>query len=63
VFFRGAKLGWEQFEERVKYIYSVLLNIKGEEVSVSRDVELIGRDGIIHQFEVYYQLSRAGVNR
>jgi hypothetical protein len=57
----GSK-SWEQFEERVKYIYDVLLNLKGEEVSVSRDVELIGRDGIIHQFDVYYQFSRAGVN-
>jgi Restriction endonuclease len=53
---------WEQFEERVKHIYSVLLNIKGEKVSVSRDVKLIGRDGLIHQFDVYYEFSRAGVN-
>ena len=36
---------WEQFEERVKHIYSILLNLKGEKVSVSRDVKLIGRDG------------------
>jgi hypothetical protein len=53
---------WEQFEERVKHIYSVLLNLKGEKVSVSRDVKLIGRDGLIHQFDVYYEFSRAGVN-
>ena len=51
---------WEQFEERVKHIYSILLNLKGEKVSVSRDVKLIGRDGLIHQFDVYYEFSRAG---
>jgi hypothetical protein len=53
---------WEQFEERVKHIYSVLLKLKGEKVSVSRDVKLVGRDGDIHQFYVYYEFSRAGVN-
>jgi hypothetical protein len=53
---------WEQFEERVKHIYSVLLNLKGERVSVSRDVKLIGRNGSIHQFDVYYEFSKAGVN-
>jgi hypothetical protein len=52
---------WEQFEERVKYIYSVLLNLKGEKVSVSRDVKLKGRSRI-NQFDVYYEFSRAGVN-
>ena len=54
--------GWEQFEERVKQIYSVLLNLKGENVSVSRDVKRKGRGGLIHQFDVYYEFSRAGVN-
>jgi hypothetical protein len=53
---------WEQFEERVEYIYSVLLNLKGEKTSVSRDVKLRGRDGLIHQFDVYYAFTRAGVN-
>lgn len=32
----GKSKDWEQFEERVKHIYSVLLNLKGEKVSVSR---------------------------
>lgn len=58
----SKKKDWEQFEERVKHIYSVLLNLKGERVSVSRDVKLIGRDGLINQFDVYYEFSRAGVN-
>jgi hypothetical protein len=53
---------WEKFEERVERIYSVLLNLKGEKVSVFRDVKLIGRDGLIHQFDVYYEFTRAGVN-
>jgi hypothetical protein len=58
----GECKSWEKFEERVEHIYSVLLNLKGEKVSVSRDVKLIGRDGLIHQFDVYYAFTRAGVN-
>jgi len=53
---------WEQFEERVQYIYSILLNIKGEKVSVFRDFKTAGRDGLVHQFDVYYEFTRAGVN-
>ncbi len=53
---------WEKFEERVEKIYRILLNLKGEKTSVSRDVKLVGRDGLIHQFDVYYEFSRAGVN-
>lgn len=53
---------WERFEERVKHIYDALLNINREKVAVSRDVKLKGHDGLVHQFDVYYEFSRAGVS-
>jgi hypothetical protein len=57
-----ASTKWKDFEERVRYIYDVLLNIDGEKVAVSRDVKLKGRDGLVHQFDVYYEFSRAGLD-
>lgn len=52
---------WKKFEERVERVYDTLLNVEGEKVSVSQDVKLKGRDGLVHQFDVYYEFSRAGV--
>ncbi len=53
---------WEIFEERIRHVYDALLNLKDEGTIVARDVKLRGRDSQLHQFDVYYNFSRAGVN-
>lgn len=53
---------WQSFEEHVRSIYANLLNLKDEGTIVARDVKLKGRDNQIHQFDVFYQFTRGGVN-
>ena len=52
---------WQEFEERVRRVYDVLLNLKDEGTVVSRDVKVNGRDGQVHQFDVFYQFTRGGI--
>ncbi|TXM72481.1 restriction endonuclease [Methylobacterium sp. WL69] len=52
---------WKEFEEKVWVIYDTLLNLNDEGTIVARDVKLRGRDGQLHQFDVYYSFHRAGV--
>lgn len=52
---------WQLFEEHVQTVYQMLLNMKGEGVIVARDVQMLGRDGLSHQVDVYYEFDRAGV--
>jgi len=52
---------WEEFEEQVRQVYNTLLNLKDEGTVVARNVKMKGRDGIPHQFDVFYQFTRGGL--
>ncbi len=54
-------MSWQDFEERVKYIYSTLLNLRDEGVVVSRNTSIVGRSGATHQIDVYWDFTRAGI--
>lgn len=53
----------EEFENYVKSIYSILLNLKDEGIMVSGGATtfLKGTSGLEHQIDVYYEFERAGV--
>lgn len=51
----------EQLEEYVKDIYTMLLNMKDDGIQVQRNVKLKGKSGAIHQVDVYYEFTRAGL--
>jgi hypothetical protein len=53
---------WQEFEKHVEYIYSMLLNLRDEGVVVSRNATLLGRSGVAHQIDVYWEFIRAGVH-
>ncbi len=44
------------FEEYVRGIYSMLLNLKDEGVVVSRDATVRGKSGENYQIDVYYEV-------
>jgi hypothetical protein len=50
-----------EFEEYVRNIYSMLLNLKDEGVVVSRKATVRGRTGREYQIDVYYEFLRANV--
>lgn len=52
---------WEKFEEHVRRVFDSLLNLRDEGITVARNAKIKGRDGIPHQFDVFYQFSRGGV--
>ncbi len=52
-------MNWQAFEEQVKNIYSVLLNMKDEGILVSRNTTLFSNSGIPHQIDVYYEFKKA----
>lgn len=49
------------FEEYVRNIYSMLLNLKDEGVVVSRNATIRGKSGADYQIDVYYEFLRANV--
>lgn len=52
---------WAGFEELVQKIYQRLLDAKGEDVLVARDVTIRGRNGLEHQIDVYYEFELTGL--
>lgn len=48
------------FEEEVRYVYELLLNLKGEGVLVTQNARISGRSQAFHHFDVYYEFERAG---
>ncbi|WP_197338127.1 restriction endonuclease [Ralstonia solanacearum] len=52
---------WSGFEEHVQRVYQRLLDLKGEDVLVARDVTIRGRNGLEHQIDVYYEFELTGL--
>lgn len=52
---------WQEFEEQVRHVFDTLLNLRDEGIIVARNVRIKGRDGIVHQFDIFYQFTRGGV--
>jgi predicted RecB family endonuclease len=50
-----------EFEEYVRDIYSMLLNLKDEGVIVSQITIVRGKSGEDYQIDVYYEFLRAGI--
>ena len=51
----------QTLESWIHYVYDMLLNLRNDGVSVQRDVKLVGRSKVLHQIDVYYEFSRAGL--
>lgn len=51
----------KQLEADVQQIFTYLLNMKDEGVTVGRNVVLKGRSGQGHEIDVYYEFERAGI--
>lgn len=49
------------FEEYVRQIYSILLNMKDEGILVTRNATLRGNNGQEYDIDVYYEFLRAGI--
>lgn len=49
------------FEAEVRYVYNLLLSLKGDGVLVAQNARIRGRSQAFHQFDVYYEFERAGV--
>ena len=48
-------------ESYVKYVYSVLLNLKGENIIVSKKADLQDVYGVTHNIDVFYQFEKVGI--
>lgn len=48
-------------ESYVQYVYTTLLNLRDEGVIVSRNAIVVGRSGVRHEIDVFYQFVRAGI--
>lgn len=48
-------------EEYVKYVYSILLNLKGENIIVSKKADIQDVFGVTHNIDVFYQFEKAGI--
>jgi hypothetical protein len=49
------------FEEEVRYVYNLLLSLKGDGVLVTQNARIRGRSQVFHHFDVYYEFEKAGV--
>lgn len=49
------------FEEYVRQVYSILLNLKDEVILVTKNATFQGSNGQNYQIDVYYEFLRAGV--
>jgi hypothetical protein len=50
-----------EFEDEVRFVYKLLLNLKGDGVLVSQNARIKGRSQSFHHFDIYYEFERAGV--
>ncbi len=48
------------FEEEVRFVYKLLLQLKGDGVLVTQNARIKGRSQAFHQFDIYYEFERAG---
>ncbi len=48
-------------ESYVKYVYSVLVNLKGENIIVSKKADIQDVLGVNHNIDVFYQFEKAGI--
>ncbi|MGE8449975.1 MAG: restriction endonuclease [Pseudomonadales bacterium] len=48
-------------EKDVQWVYSYLLNMKDEGVIVGNSVRMVGKSGLAHEIDVYYEFARAGI--
>lgn len=48
-------------EGYVQYVYDTLLNLRGRQVVVGKDVTLTGKANTPHQIDVYYEFEQAGI--
>jgi len=48
-------------EKDVQRVYSFLLNVRDEGVVVGNSVFMIGKSGVRHEVDVYYEFPRAGI--
>ncbi|MFJ7793742.1 restriction endonuclease [Pseudomonas sp. NPDC096950] len=51
----------KSLEKDVQRIYSFLLNMRDEGVTVGNSVFIVGKSGLQHEVDVYYEFARAGV--
>jgi len=51
----------KELESYVQYVYSTLLNLKDEGVIVSKNATLVGKNGIRHEIDVFYQFEKSGI--
>lgn len=56
-----SPMDWQEVEDHVQKVYQTLLNMKGENILVARDVLIRGRDGQNHQIDVYYEFELTGL--
>jgi len=50
-----------RLEDYVQYVYSTLLNLKGEQIVVSRGAFLFGKREQRYKMDVYYEFKKAGI--
>ncbi|WP_339259757.1 restriction endonuclease [Paenibacillus sp. FSL R5-0713] len=51
----------KKFEELVQYVYQSLLFLEGKEIRVSRDIKILGKSGVKHQIDAFYEFDLIGV--
>ncbi|MEB8380222.1 hypothetical protein NYW84_03925 [Acinetobacter junii] len=49
------------FESYIHYVYQTLLNLKGEQIQVSRNTTFILPSGETYEVDIYYEFTRVGV--
>jgi len=49
------------FESFVHEVYSAILRLEDKNVLISKNVTILGKSGASHQFDVYYEFTRANV--
>lgn len=50
-----------ELESYVTYVYSVLVNLKGENIIVSKKADIQDVFGVKHNIDVFYQFEKAGI--
>jgi len=50
-----------ELESYVKYVYETMLNLKGENIIVSKNAIISGNSGAKHEVDVFYQFEKANI--
>lgn len=50
-----------ELESYVKYVYETILNLKGENIVVSKNTTIFGNTGAKHEIDVFYQFTKANI--